>query len=126
MRLHSDDFKGIPLFNYDFMFRNHKLSSFWTKKGFEKSIKKLEQRIVADLTNFEKYVIRWHKLFKPIKTTVDGKIIGFESMTLNEKLEVTRLAKTFNEEKKKDKKQAAITLKWLDFDDLTIKSILDI
>ncbi len=34
MRLHSEDFRGIPLFNYDFMFREHKLSSYWTKSGF--------------------------------------------------------------------------------------------
>jgi hypothetical protein len=32
MRLHVDDFRGIPLFNYDFMFRNHKLATYFTKQ----------------------------------------------------------------------------------------------
>jgi hypothetical protein len=57
MRIHSDDFKGMPLMNYDFMFKNHKFKSYWTKSGFARSIKNLELRIITDLTNFEKYVV---------------------------------------------------------------------
>jgi len=125
MRLHVDDFKGMPLFNYDFMFREHKLKCFWTKSGFKKSVKRLEQRIVSDLTNFEKYVSRWHKLFKPLKTTIEGDIIGLKEMTIEEKLETTRLTKRFNEVKHKNKDEATKILKWLEVDELTTKSILN-
>ena len=65
MRLHVNDFKGTPLLNYDFWFKNHKLKGYFTKAGFNKSIEKLGKRIEIDLTNFNKYVERWFKLHKP-------------------------------------------------------------
>ena len=124
MRLHVDDYKGIPLLNYDSMFKNHKLNSYWTRWGLEKSVKKLENRIVVDLTNFEKYVFRWHKLYKPICTTIEGDIIGLKNMTINERLEKTRLTKNFYDSKIKNKNYAANILKWLEVDELEIKNIL--
>ncbi|MEA5426537.1 hypothetical protein [Arcicella lustrica] len=124
MQLNVDDFKGIPLLNYDFMFRSHKLAHFWTKRGFEKSLRKLEFRIVEDLSNFEKYIDRWHKMYNPLNTTIEGNIIGFEKMTINERLEATRLTKRFNDTKYKNNAEAMYILKWLDVDDLTIQNIL--
>jgi hypothetical protein len=124
MRLHSDDFKGMPLLNYDFMFRNHKINSFWTRSGFERSVNKLERRIINDLTNFEKYVVRWHKIFTPLKTTIDGNIVGLKNMTVDERLEKTRLTKMFNDARHKNKDYATNILKWIEVDDLTIKNIL--
>jgi hypothetical protein len=88
-------------------------------------VKKLEQRIVSDLTNFEKYVSRWYKLFKPLKTTIEGDIIGLKEMTIEEKLETTRLTKRFNEVKHKHRDEATKILKWLEVDELTTKSILN-
>ncbi|MBC7651235.1 MAG: hypothetical protein H7101_05755 [Deinococcales bacterium] len=111
MRLHSDDFKGIPLLNYDFMFRNHKLKSYCTKWGLERSIKKLEHRIVTDLTNFDKYVARWHKIFSPLQTTIEGEIIGHSNMSFDKRPEMTGLIKRFNDAKHKDKKHATSILK---------------
>lgn len=124
MRLHVDDFKGIPLFNYDSMFRNHKLKSSWTKFGFKKSVEKLEQRIETDLSDFDKYVRRWNKIFSPLKTTIDGEIIGLKNLTIDERLKITRLTKRFNEAKHKNKVYATNVLKWLEIDDLEIKKIL--
>ena len=125
MRLHIDDFRGIPLLNYDFMFREHKLKCYWTKWGFKKRVKQLEQRMVTDLTNFQKYVERWYKLYTPLRTTIEGEIIGLKEMTVADRLEATRLTKRFYQARDKDKSEAAKILKWLEVEDLTIDSILN-
>lgn len=116
MRLHVDDFKGIPLFNYDFMFKNHKLKFFFTKNGFDKSVKKLSTRIENDLTDFNKYVKRWNKIHKPIITTVEGKIEGLNNMTVNERLYASGLMNEFDKAMRKDKQRAIQILKWLQVD----------
>jgi hypothetical protein len=124
MRLHVNDFKGMPLVNYDFWFKNHKLKSYFTKNGFDKSVKKLSNRIERDLTDFDKYVSRWFKLHNPMPTTIEGKIKGLNAMTVNERLYITGLMKQFEEAKHKNKEYATNILKWLEVDELSIKTIL--
>ena len=125
MRLNSDDFEGVPLFNYDFMFRNHKLDSYLTKSGYKKSINKLQNRIIADLSNFEKYIKRWHKKFTPLQTTIEGKIVGLTNMTVDQRLELTGLTKQFKEANIKYKEHAKNILTWLEVDELEIKKIIE-
>lgn len=62
MRLRIDDIKGVPLFNYDFMFGGHKLKSFKTESGLNKRIEELSSLIKEDLTNIDSFVKRWFKL----------------------------------------------------------------
>jgi hypothetical protein len=125
MRLNVDDFKGIPLFNFDFIFRNHKLKSPLTKWGFNRNQKRLKRILKADLKNFEKYIDRWNNLYKPLMTTVEGEIVGLKSMNLNERLEIARLTEKFKEAKIKYKEQAKNMLKWVEIDDSEIKSIME-
>lgn len=125
MRLNSDDFKGVPLFNYDFMFRNHKLESYLTGSGYKKSVNKLHNRITADLNNFEKYIKRWHKKFTPFQTTIEGKIIGLTNMTVDQRLELTGLTKQFKEANIKYKEHAKNILTWLEVDESEIKRIIE-
>lgn len=126
MRLHVDDFKGIPLFNFDFNFRNHQLTKFFTKSGLQKSVKKLSKRIEKDLKYFKKYEHRWFHLFTPLKTTVEGKIVGLNAMTVNERLHITGLTKQFEEARRKNKEYAANILTWLEVDKSSINKILDL
>jgi hypothetical protein len=125
MRLNTGDFKGIPLLNIDFMFRNHKLNSSFTKWGYNRSAKKLERRIINDFSNFEKFIGRWNSLFKPLKTTADGEIVGLKNMTLNERLEVTRLKDRFKEAKIKHKQHAENMLRWIEIEESKIKRIIE-
>lgn len=69
MRLRSDDFKGITLFN----FKKHKLHSFFTESGFQKRVDELGDLIEDDMNNIDSFVKRWHELHKPVVTTWDGK-----------------------------------------------------
>ena len=125
MRLNIDDFKGIPLLNFDFMFRNHKLNSSLTKWGFTRNLKRLKRILEADFKSFEKYIDRWNNLFKPVMTTVEGEIIGLKSMNLNERLEIARLTEKFKEAKIKYKEQAENILKWIEIDESEIKKIME-
>ena len=125
MRLNVNDFKGVPLFNFDFMFRNHKLRSSFTKWGFNRNSKKLEKRIIADFNNFEKYVGRWNNLFEPLKTSVEGEIIGLKNMTIIERLEVARLKEKFKEAKIKHKEHAENMLRWIEIEENEIKQIME-
>ena len=72
MRLHSDDIRGIPLFNSHFMFGGHKLKSFSTEAGLEKRIKKLGSLIDKDLTNIDSFVKRWFELHQPAIVDWEG------------------------------------------------------
>lgn len=65
MRLKSDDIKGIPLFNYHFLFGGHKLKSFNSENGLNKRSKKLGDLIEQDLTNIDDFIKRWHELHRP-------------------------------------------------------------
>jgi hypothetical protein len=125
MRLHVDDFKGIPLFNYDFMFRNHKLATYFTKRGLKKAAKKLAALIENDLADFNKYIIRWHKIYSPISTTIEGKVEGFSTMTINERLIAFNLSDRFTRARKNDQEDAIRILRWLEVDDLLIKEIVN-
>ncbi|MEO6732332.1 MAG: hypothetical protein ABIN01_14035 [Ferruginibacter sp.] len=62
MRLRVDDIKGIPLFNYHFMFGGHKLKSFKTERGLKKGMKELSSLIKEDLTNIDSFVKRWYEI----------------------------------------------------------------
>ncbi|MEJ8803291.1 hypothetical protein [Pontibacter sp. H249] len=73
MRLGIDDIKGPPILNYDFMFRKHKIGSYYSKYGFSKSVKQLKRIIETDLNNIEYFVQRWYEIHKyPIITTWEG------------------------------------------------------
>lgn len=72
MRLHIDDIKGIPLFNYHFMFGGHKIQSSNSESGVKRSIKKLSNLIEKDLTNIDSFVKRWHELHQPNVTDWEG------------------------------------------------------
>lgn len=79
MRLRSDDFKGIPLFNTV----HHKISTFFTKGGYQRSIRQLSKLIENDLININHSINKWHKLHKPLITTWDGKIWVGQTNELN-------------------------------------------
>ena len=68
MRLRSDDFKGMPLFNT----KEHQLKSFYTEKGFWKSVNDLGKLVESDMENINSSVTRWHELHKPMVTTWEG------------------------------------------------------
>ncbi|MFD2247112.1 hypothetical protein [Pontibacter ruber] len=75
MHLGIDDIKGPPLFDYNFMFRKHKIGSFYTKSGLDKRIKQLRKIIEKDLDNIEHFVERWHEMHEPLVTTWEGHLI---------------------------------------------------
>ena len=62
MQPYVDDFKGIPLFNYGFNFRDHKLKSFYTEKGYKKRVLQFRALIKDDYENIDKFFSRWHNL----------------------------------------------------------------
>lgn len=72
MRLRIDDIKGIPLFNFHFLFRQHKLKRFYTRGGLIRRTKLIGQRIEKDLGNIDLFVNRWHAIHKPMLTDWDG------------------------------------------------------
>jgi hypothetical protein len=72
MRLRSDDIKGPPILDYNYMFRNHKIKSYYTKSGLEKRAEELGKIIEKDLNNIDKFITRWHELHQPITTTWEG------------------------------------------------------
>jgi hypothetical protein len=71
MRLRRDDFKGMPLFNTV----HHKLKSYYTKGGYQRSISRLSKLIEKDMNNIDRSVNRWHELHQPVVTGWDGKIL---------------------------------------------------
>lgn len=78
MRLRSDDIKGPPLFNLNYM-SGHRLKRFYTKSGLTYSIKRLTKIIETDLNDIEHFVKRWHKIHFPMKTTWTGHQVVKES-----------------------------------------------
>jgi hypothetical protein len=76
MRLRMDEVKGVPLFDLNFMFRNHKIYSYYTQKGLKRRVNQLGSRIENDLLNIEHFIKRWHELYKPNKTNWEGQPIG--------------------------------------------------
>lgn len=70
MQLREDDFKGMPLFNMV----HHKMNSYYTKSGYQRSIRQLSKLIKGDLNNINGFVQRWHKLHEPLVTTWEGKV----------------------------------------------------
>lgn len=71
MRLRSDDFKGMPLFNT----KQHKIKSSFTERGFQRQVIELGKLIEGDLSNIDSFIRRWHELHKPLVTTWEGKTI---------------------------------------------------
>jgi hypothetical protein len=78
MRLRSDDIKGPPIFNLNYISR-HKLKRFFTMDGLTRSIKLLTETIEADLKDINHFVKRWHELHYPMTTNWTGKRIVNES-----------------------------------------------
>ncbi|MEO7215893.1 hypothetical protein [Mucilaginibacter sp.] len=69
MRLRSDDFEGMPLFN----FVHHKVKPFYTEGGFRKRMFELGALIEEDLNNIDRFAKRWHELHKPLITDWEGR-----------------------------------------------------
>jgi hypothetical protein len=62
MRLRSDDYKFIPLITVLF-YKEHKLGTYWTKKGFDSKINSLCSIIRKDCQNIDGFIKRWHKKY---------------------------------------------------------------
>ncbi|MFV0291570.1 MAG: hypothetical protein ACK5IJ_11850 [Mangrovibacterium sp.] len=76
LRLKSDEIKGMPLFNYDFWLRNHKLKCFFTKKGFDSRVKQLGAIIKEDMSRIDYFIDRWSEICQhPFTTSWDGTYI---------------------------------------------------
>lgn len=74
MRLRSDDYKGPPLF-YIIFLPKHKIGFYYTKSGYEAQLKKLRKLINSDMENINDFVKRWHELYLPNLTNLEGNII---------------------------------------------------
>ena len=124
MRLVTDGYKGIPLFNYRAMFKNHKIKGFYTKKGFYQRVNQLGELVFHDYMAIEYFIAQWHNMYVPLKTNYTGDIIGFKEMTLNEKLALTGLMKAYQKALKSDKNSAKQILNWLEIDKETVSKII--
>jgi hypothetical protein len=74
MRLRSDDYRGIPLF-YMLFCPEHKIGSYWTKRGFERRVGALQTLIRMDMQNIDAFVKRWHEIHKPFVTNWVGELV---------------------------------------------------
>jgi hypothetical protein len=72
MRLKSDDIKGPPILSYNFMFRNHKIKSYYTKVGLAKRANQLGEIIEKDMNEIDSFVKRWYEIHKPLATSWEG------------------------------------------------------
>jgi hypothetical protein len=50
----------------------HKIKSFYSEIGFQKSVDDLEKLIETDLNNIDAFVKNWHKLHTPMVTDWEG------------------------------------------------------
>ncbi len=75
MRLRLDDIQGPPLFDYNFIFRKHKIGSYFTKSGLGKRLKQLSKIIERDSDNIEHFIERWQEMHEPLVTTREGHLI---------------------------------------------------
>ena len=71
MRLRSDDFKGMPLFNTV----KHKVRPFFTPRGFQRRIDALGKLIGNDLSKINFSRKRWLELHEPMNTDWQGREI---------------------------------------------------
>jgi hypothetical protein len=71
MRLRSDDFKGMPLFNTV----HYKIKSFYTEIGFRKREEELSMLIERDMNNINHFIRRWYELHQPLITDWGGSTI---------------------------------------------------
>lgn len=71
MRLDTDSFRGMPLFNM----KAYKIRSYFTESGFQRRAEKLGRLIERDLTNIDLFVRRWYELHPLMKTNWEGKIV---------------------------------------------------
>src|SRR6187399_2648618 len=69
MRLRIDDYKGMPLFRTT----EHKLGSYHTERGYQKSLAELGVLIATDLENIDAFIKRWHEMHTPLETDWSGK-----------------------------------------------------
>jgi len=72
MRLRVDDIKGMPLFDYHFMFGGHKIKSYNSENGLKKRINQLRRLIKKDLMNIDYFVERWHDIHQLNVTDWEG------------------------------------------------------
>lgn len=72
MRLRDDDIKGPPLLSYDFWFKQHKLYTYYTRRGLTNRANELGNLLETDLTNIDHFVRRWHELHRPLVTSWEG------------------------------------------------------
>ncbi|MCD9017912.1 hypothetical protein [Parachryseolinea silvisoli] len=72
MRLRSDDVVGPPILDYHYMFRNHKIGSYYTKRGLARNGERLREIIGSDLADIDYFVKRWHQKHRVVATTWEG------------------------------------------------------
>lgn len=72
MQLRNDDVKGAPILDFNFMFRNHKIYSYYTQKGLKQRAIQLGNRIEKDLLNIDDFIKRWHEMHTINKTDWQG------------------------------------------------------
>jgi hypothetical protein len=71
MRLRSDEYNGPPLF-YMLFLPQHKLGNYFTKDGYKSEIEKFKSLIKNDMENIDRFIKRWHELYKPNLTDWEG------------------------------------------------------
>lgn len=74
MRLRIDDVKGVPLFRLNYM-NGHKLKRFRIESEMRQSVNSLTQAIEKDITDIDRFVERWHEMYRPLKTTWTGHMV---------------------------------------------------
>lgn len=72
MRLRVGDIKGMPLFDYHFMFGGHRIKSFNSEKGLERRVNQLRRLIKKDLMNIDYFIKRWHEIHQLNITDWEG------------------------------------------------------
>lgn len=75
-RLDIGMIKGMPLFNYRFMFGGYRIKKFYSPKGLNRRMNQLEKRIIKDATHIDSIIRKWHTFHTPNVTDWEGNIIS--------------------------------------------------
>ena len=122
MRIHQDNYRGIPLFNPNF--NRHRLKKSISTKGLKKSEEKLGVNIQRDLRDIDSFIQQWHTLNKPLKVDWNGRLFGIEDMTIEQRLKSASLHERFRKVVNKDVSEAERILRWLEVSEEKIKNTL--
>jgi hypothetical protein len=74
MQLRLDEYEGPPIFH---MFSpEYKIGRYFTKSGYEAELRELKKLIKSDMENIDRFVERWHELYKPSHTDWKENVTG--------------------------------------------------